>query len=161
MRHAAIIVLASVAVVFVAGGCSGKKAETPAEAMADLRLALANNDEGAFLDCFEADKECTQALIAMFGSLAETDRYEKALGKDAGDSKTISAAARAGAWLEGATLTSDENSASCALKDGKTRIEITFVEDKGAWLIKPRSLLAAMSEEVIAPQVLSLAGGDK
>ena len=133
--------LAILGVVFSITGCGGKQAETPQEAIANLREAMAGEDKDAFLCCFEDDVNYKGVLEGLLEVANRTGPYEDdVLTSDSSDKRLAAVRER---WLEGAKCTEDGDKAVCELSDGKTRLDLVRVD--GVWLIKAEPFIVAMS----------------
>ena len=141
MCRTILTALAIVGGVFFVTGCGGKQAETPQQAIANLRKAMAGEDKDAFLCCFEGDRNYEDVLEGLFEVANRTGSYENdVLTADSSDTRLAAVRER---WLQGAQCTEDGDKAVCVLSDGKTRLELVRIE--GAWFIKPEPFVVAMS----------------
>ena len=128
-------------VAFFVVGCGGKTAESPQQAIANLREAMAAQDEDAFLRCFERDRNYEDLLKGLFEVANDMGPYEDdVLTADSSDKRLHAVRER---WLQDARCTEDGDKAVCELSDGKTRLELVRIE--GIWFIKPKPFVVAMS----------------
>ena len=120
-------------------GCGAKKANTPADATANLAEAISGNDEDAFIVCFEDARKHQGALKHLFATLTSATAH-----------KDTDMRAAAVEWIKAGKITIDGDKAVCTISSAT---KLHLIRTDGAWLIKPAEFLSGITEEVIAPGI--------
>ena len=156
MRLKALSLL--VLLMTVAAGCSAPKAKEPSSALANLKKALANENEGSFVACFQESKDYVTAIQQLYATVQQAREYEEEMLDHDGPTaleptggKTI--LDRLDAWLEGATFEQENDQATCVLKDGS---RFTMRVEEGSWVISSTEFLKLMSKQVVATYIADL-----
>ena len=152
------LVLLSVALMLVVVGCGGaKKAATPKEAVLNMRDALANGNESAFVGCFDVDENGEKMLRAMFSMTDVMKDFREKVTKafseedaakilDSQDDPFGELSALKEADLE-IKEAEDGNSATCVVK-GSDMDDMPLVKKDGVWLIALDEDEAPSAEDV-------------
>ena len=164
-----LVLLATVLMLVVVGcggakkaatpvGCGGaKKAATPKEAVLNMRDALADGNESAFVDCFDVDENGKKMLEAMFGMTDVMEEFKekvtKAFSKEDAEKILGSQEDPFGELMAikdediEVTLAEDGNSATCVVK-GSDVDDMPLIKKDGVWLVQLDEDEAPSDEEV-------------
>ena len=153
------LLLLSVAMMLLVVGCGGaKKATAPKEAILNMRDALADKDEEAFVSCFDVDENGEKMMRTMFemGEVLEdfSEKVTKAFGEEAvGPLKIMD-----DPFAEFATIKADDleitesedgSGATCTFRGGDME-DMPLVKKDGVWLIGLAEDEAPTSDDVAA-----------
>jgi hypothetical protein len=142
-------------------GCSAPKAKDAPDALANLKKSLAQENEGAFVACFEESKDYVIAIQKLYATVQQTREYEKEmLDRDGPDALKSTGGKnilqRLDDWLQDATFTQEGEQATCVLKDGQTRF--TIRTEEGSWVINSKEFVVLFAEQVVAAHIADLGG---
>ena len=150
---AKVLMLASTLLIIGCGDKAGpagkpKKADTPKQALENMRLALLTGDEKAFVNCFEASQAQKQMLGSMCEFSSAAGEFQKAMEKAYGEgSFKQNKVPNPGAdlqdenWLEDVTIKVDGDRAE-VLRQGIPQ-GLKLIRKDGLWKIDSWSMLGA------------------
>ncbi len=142
MNKITMLMLIAVCSLVVAGCSSSttKSADTPKQALENMRQAMLNSDADAFAACFDATEKQAELLKEMCGVFGKMISFQKAMVKEYGED-VVQGNKITGPmgdfeddkWLDDATVeidgdkatvTKDNNPAKLVKKDGAWKIDI-------------------------------------
>lgn len=157
MKTTYIKVLLAVLCLVMVPGCGDKgsffrasrKADTPAQALENMQLAIQAGDKEAFVDCFEVNDKQKKVLAAFSGSAIALGEFSRAMAKAYGEEAAIEAMRgvnqntkfSAENWREELEIKIDGDTAT-AVRKGERR-GISLLRKDGVWKIDARSMLGA------------------
>ena len=147
-------------------GCPTKPADTPAQALENMRLAMLAGNKKAFINCFEANDAQKQLLGAMCELSSAGAEFQQAMIKAYGEDAvkkmqgaTPDADMSDEDWLEQVKIKVDGDKAFVTKKGEKEALEL--VKKNGLWKISSWGMLGGrenLSEEELAQMVKMFEG---
>ena len=158
MKTTGIKVLLAILCPLVILGCGDKgdspqKADTPRQALDNMRLALMARDKEAFADCFEASGKQGEMIDAFYEFSAVASKFDQAMNKAYGEDAVKQAMGghskgvpfQDESWLEDVTIQVDGNTAT-AVKQGESQ-PLRLAKKDGLWRINAESMLGEAKDQ--------------
>ena len=147
MKTTCIKALLAVVCLSAIPGC-GDKADTPVQALENMRLAMLDGNKQAFLDCYDVSGKQAEVVSAFYDFTTAARKFDESMRKAYGDDAVTQAMIAAkdmslenDKWIEDATVQIDGDTATVTLKGQPQPMRL--INKNGLWKIDATSMLGA------------------
>ena len=139
-----LVAILGLCAVLTAGCSSVKKAETPKQAMANMRQAMLDGDGDAFAACFDADEKQTKMLKMSCEMFNAMHKFNEAMKKSYGDKapKGMSSSMdelRDEKWEEKLEIKIDGEKATAKMAGKSDELDLLLKD--GVWKISAKDMV--------------------